>query len=282
MSFLENQITNRRNFYRNRRNVIRRIFLIFFICLNIFIFYKIVIKTKINVPEVQLVGNNLLRTDPLIEKILNLGKSKNYFLNSTRDISRSLKSSFPILNEAVVRKYLYPHYKYVVIVKEKSLWAELSKCPYKDSGKKYLINYVAGDGELIGLEYLNKTLVPENLISVCFIGNSIPSKNHLKIVKEVSDFIVNNLDLKIKQFLITEKNDIEIYSGDDIRIKAGKIDDDLLERIKRLKGALQAIKERSYLIEYLDLTLENSAVFKKFEENKISKPKLNIFKRRKT
>jgi len=97
------------------------------------------------------------------------------------------------------------------------------------------------------------------------------------ILKDTLDFFNTRLKIKINKFLVTDRNTLEIYTDNFIKINAGYIDSNLLVKIAKLSDILNQIKKKSYLIQYIDLSLENGAVIKKVDEGKVDKKHLRLF-----
>ena len=265
MNFIENNLSKRRNLYRRRRNVIRRLFLTLFVVFLVLFIYKIVLISKKNPPTIEIVGNVLTQATYVINKVSQQVSNKNFFLISSKDISRDLIKTTTLLKNVVVRKYLVPKSKIIVFLKEKIIWAELLLS--KAEGKKNSL-FVTDEGALVPVDYLNLNCLPKKLMPIYNNTGVVPTKNSLCLLKEVFDILHNDFLVSVSKLVITSTFDLEIYPHESFKIKAGKLDGGLLKRISKLKVVMNAINKRSYLVEYLDLTLDSGAVFKKYSEEK--------------
>ncbi|MBI2996806.1 MAG: cell division protein FtsQ [Candidatus Melainabacteria bacterium] len=201
----------------------------------------------------------------ICRKVEELILNKNFFLISPRHLSQKLLESIPFLQKVVVRKYLIPEYRLIIYVKEKPVWAT--------SGDFKLIS---DDGEVGSSDCLNLSLLPKKMITVS--GNNISSlkKDELVLVKKIVEVLQERYKLLISRLLIDDENQLEIYTESGFKIKAGKINPDLFEKILKLEKVLDELKQRSYLLEYIDLGLENIWVFK---EQVKKDNKIRLFKR---
>lgn len=265
MSRLEDKILQERNFYRRRRNIIRHIFLILFVISFLFFWNKVFQVSKTIIPEVEIISNFLLNKSFIVEQINLQIKNKNFLLISPVQITKYLYSSIGLVKKILVRKYLFPKCKLFVIVKEKKIWATLSNS--KNA-------FVTDEGDIVPAFYLNLNLLPKNLILID--SASTLGKPSLNILKRTYDTLSKRFSFFVSKFLINNKLEIEIYSKDNIRIKAGQLDNNLPVRVLKLEKILQLIKDHSYSIEYLDLTLDKGAIFKKQTD---LKKKTSLFKK---
>ena len=268
---------SRRNFYRKQRNIVRRILLLIFISFFIFCSYKIFLIPIKTPPRVEIIGNFLIQDTYLVNCVNKNITKGNFFLVSPKQISNDLLQTNKILKDVVVRKYLIPECKLIVFFKEKTLWAELLIGKEENVKKKMLI---ATDGDLASVDYLNLNLLPKNLLPIYVVVNESPQKSTLNILKRAFDLLHNDFHLDINKMVITETLDLEIYPTEKLKIRAGKVSDDLFKRISKLKDILNVISEKSYVIKYLDLTLEEGAVFKSNPETNEAKKKFSLFQRK--
>jgi len=125
MPAFEIDIKKNRNFYRKRRNNIRKISLI--VILSLFIAFAWSLNNYfISKPfKVVIFNNKILPNEYLKSFLLSDLEYKNFFCVSPRKISNNLKKSLPLIDELVVRKYLIPKKKIYLLVKEKPIWASL-------------------------------------------------------------------------------------------------------------------------------------------------------------
>ena len=119
--------------------------------------------------------------------------------------------------------------------------------------------------------------LPENLTLVFCNNKKLLTESVLLILKDVLDFFNTNLKIKIHKLLVTDKNILEIYTDNSITINAGYIDMNILKKITKLTEILNQIKKNSYLIQYINLSLENGAVIKKADDKKINKKPIKPF-----
>ena len=252
----------RRKYYRERRNTVRRfLFFLFLILLFWLVQFLIQIPNKRPV-TIELSKNCLLKNEYIIQTISKEISGKNFFFISPRILTKNLLSSCGLLKDVVIRKYLLPELKLLVFVKEKQLWGKL----INNTGENNPV-YVTNEGNLVSGDYINFDLLPGDLILVFCTNNKFVSEATLLLLKDTLNFFNTSLKIQINKFLVTDRNTLEIYTDNSIKIDAGYIDPNLLTKITKLKGILNQIKKNSYLIQYIDLSLENAAVIKKADED---------------
>lgn len=267
----EINLSLKRNKFRKRRNLIRRFSLIIFLLsflLSLFFVYSY--SKDISNLELHLLNVNLLDKKQLSDSVVELLGRDNFLLVSTKEISKKIKEKFPILENVVIRKYILPSMKLLVTVQEKNIWGEVFI--YGSS-----IFYVTDKGDLVSLDILDKNRLSTNLIKVYISRNSIPERNQLLLLKVLLEKI-KKLNLPINKIIINSEQNliIEMIDGES-QICVGKIDDKALIRINRLETILQVVNERSLMIKYLDLNLDNSAILKTYSEDKLDTNKKSFF-----
>lgn len=272
---IESHIKDRRSYHRRRRNVIRRFFLILFVAIYLIFAIKIFLIPTYKPLKIEVINNLLIQTNYITHVVLDQVDSKNFFLISPNKISNYLLNTTDLIKNVVVRKYTMPECKLIVYVKEKDVWAEMLLDNFRNK-KRY---FITCEGDLIPIDYVNLSVLPQNLITIYSNFGIVPSSSDLCDLKRIFDLICFGMHLKVSNFFLDDQGYLEIFLGDGLKIKAGKMDGDLLKRVSQLKEALGAIRGRSYKAEYLDLTLESGAVFKRLS---IDRKKAGIFRRKKT
>lgn len=249
--------------------------MVLFVSLYLFAGYKMVTFSKDAMPEIEIFGNNLIKTDYISDFISSSIAGKNFFLISPRYITNDLNKTIGLIQDLVIRKYIIPEYKISVSLKEKNLWAKLITSD-GESDRHY--SFVAQDGSVVSPDYLNIDLISPELVNVYLIGTGLIEKEKLCLVKDVVDFVVKNIGLTVHKIVLLNKSELEIYCDNELRIKAGVIDETLNERMKTLLKSINVIKDRSFMIEYIDLTLESGVVIKKSKET-MTKSIFSLIKR---
>lgn len=276
MNNSESHVLASRNVYRNRRNVIRRFFFLFFIIV-IFLFCRnVYFYIASATPQLEVINNSLVNQSYIINEVFKLVNNKNFFLISPREISNYLMDSNHLLKHVVVRKYIFPGCKILILLKEKNIWAVLVNGA--NHRKAPNINaVVTDDGDVVPTNFLLFNKLPKTLLPIYVVTGNIFLNSSFCILKDILTQIKNNVGLDVEHFLITYDNQLEIYSTNGIKINVGKLDSEINDRILKLGPALRAIEQSSYIVDYIDLTLENAVVFKKhllyFKNSKIQKTK---------
>ncbi|MBI3589925.1 MAG: hypothetical protein HY094_00930 [Candidatus Melainabacteria bacterium] len=269
---IENNISKRRELYRRRRNFIRKIFFILFVlCFLAFVNcgYKLVKNAEV---KIEVIHNRLIKRQYVSDFVQGeIGKS-NFFLVSPRKIAQTLLTATPILRDVIIRKYLFPQYKYLVVVNEKNIWGTFRT--HNDVIGSRM--YVTDDGSIVSHSYLELSALPDNITSIIFEGSAFPSQRQMQILKEVCNQI-KDFNLLIDNFSIDKNYDLDIYTTDRYLIHAGKIDQSLTEKIKKIKYLLNVIKQHSFKVQYLDLNLEAGAVLKTYPAEEKPKMKKGLF-----
>lgn len=271
MQNFENNILTKRQQYRKRRNVVRKIFLVsvlFFVVMLVGLLLSVEKKSTF---RMEIYGNKSLGKECVLPVIDSLVKNKNFFFFSPKMVSAKLFDIFPILKVAKVRKYLLPDKKLLIYIKEKELWGQFNLFISNKTIKYYVTDY----GDLVSVEGLNQNYIPAGLILI-FSQKQI-SKEELMLLKRISDFFIRNLGVIIERFALNQKSELEIYTDSAIKIRAGVLKEELFEKIKMLTGVLRTVKEKAYLIEYIDLTLDKGVVIRKSNE-KLDKKRALKFK----
>ena len=159
----------------------------------------------------------------------------------------------------------------MVFLKEKNIWGQLF---FKNPGADLKPLYLTDEADILSTEYLNIENLPIGLPQIYVYSRAYPSKKILLLIKQNHEILINKIQLPIKILVLTEKNDLELYSNFGFKIKCGKIDDFLQERIlnlNKMPKIFQGIKNGEYRSGYLDLTLENAAVLKDESKEKVEK-----------
>lgn len=251
----------KRKQHRDTRNNLRKLFLFlvtisFLILLSSIFFFSPQLNVNIEIHNASLVKSELILAF-VKQRVIN----KNFYLLSPRKISESLIKDFPVLKLVIARKYLLPKNKIIILLKEKLIWSKYSFSTSRS------FNYVTDEGDLINLSQLNVEKIDKTLPLIYHSGNAVLTKGEIALLKKVFDFFNNDLKLKIVRFVIYGNRSLEVNTAIGLNIKAGSLDTFVLRKILKLRDILRLIKEKSYLIQYIDLSLENAAVMKKLEND---------------
>jgi len=259
MSKIENSSLIPKSSYRNRRNVVRRILFFVFITTFIIFIYSLNLYLSSVFPELEIVNVNLVKDSFISNEVLRLIKNKNFFFISPRYLSSSLMDKNPLIKQAIIRKYFFPVFKIFVFIQEKSVWATIH-----NSNKSNIYNLVVThDGCLVPVDFLLAQKLPKSLIPI-FLSPNVPlQSSDLSLLNKSLNLLHKHIKLHVQKFVIDQDINLEIYITNGIKIKTGKIDNDLNKRLLKLELALSTLKQSQYLLEYIDLTLENSVVLKK-------------------
>lgn len=274
MDQIELQILNRRNSFRKQRNTIRRIVLLLFLVIFFGFTYRLFVSPSKSVVKIEIANNRMLQGSYFVDEISKQILSKNFFFINLAQISKDLVNFNPLLKKVVVRRYIIPEPRLLVFAEEKPVWGELK---YNNGQKE--IGFITNEGDLVSLQYLNHDAILRMLIPIELTQSKIPPKADFILLKSLADNLLKTYKLSIHKFLIGDKNELEVYTLSGLRIKMGKIDNDLFQRVKSLKEILNAIKYKSYEDAYLDLTLESGAVFKPIKSNTVKNLKESLFRK---
>lgn len=277
MDVVEYNILNKKKYFKKRRNFIRRFFLFLFVLSFLYLAFRVSSLPAKNNLSVYVNNTFFVSPEYVREYVLDRALSQNFFLLSTRGISSSIVQSAPILKSVFIRKYIFPELKLIVFLKEKNIWGELFLKNSQSAGEPL---YLTDEADILSPNYLNLQNLPVELAKIYVYSRELPSKKTLLLIKQNQEILVNKIQLPLKFLVLTEKNDLEIYSMFGFKIKCGKVDDFLYERIlnlNKMPKIFQGIKNGEYKSGYLDLTLENAAVLKDNSENKVEK-KSGIFR----
>jgi len=192
------------------------------------------------------------------------------FLISPGKIRNELVQTNKLLKEVVVRKYIFPKYQLIVYIDEKKIWSEI----FSITGDELASFFLTDEGNVIPKSFVDLNLLHNQLIPVlCDHLDSIDTDSFFT-VRNVVDIVYKKFGLQINKATISNDLELALVTNDglnnELLIKAGMIDNELFKRISRLEESLNLIRQKAYLVEYIDLTLENSVVLKRQNESKIS------------
>ena len=267
---LEYTIYQRRNSLRRRRNIIRRIALFLSVIFFIFLDSNIYSAAFKITPDIQVINNKVSDVENLKNTVNNLVSGENLFLISPRKIRNELVQTNKLLKEVVVRKYIFPKYQLIVYIDEKKIWSEI----FSITGDELASFFLTDEGNVIPKSFVDLNLLHNQLIPVlCDHLDSIDTDSFFT-VRNVVDIVYKKFGLQINKATISNDLELTLVTNDglnnELLIKAGMIDNELFKRISRLEESLNLIRQKAYLVEYIDLTLENSVVLKRQNESKIS------------
>jgi len=269
---LESNLSLKRNKYRKRRNVFRRLFLLLFILTVFLLFFyfntasKKPPTVKVVLPEKHYVNYELL-LNTLSESI----KGVDFFSISPKKTSELLKTQYPLFKQVVVRKYMLPVMKILVVIQEKNVWGEV----VDEASSKLKISYITDDGDLVSSEILDLVSLPKPLVRI-YINKNYVSDQHLFSSLKIAVDKIKDADFLIDRILVTKENELYIYQKNSgLQVIVGKIDSGFLDRVGRLKESLKVISENSLIVKSLDLNLDSSAILKTYSEDE--KAKNSIF-----
>ena len=267
---LEYTIYQRRNSLRRRRNIIRRIALFLSVIFFIFLGSSIYSAAFKITPDIQVINNKVSDVENLKNTVNNLVSGENLFLISPRKIRNELVQTNKLLKEVVVRKYIFPKYQLIVYIDEKKIWSEI----FSITGDELASFFLTDEGNVIPKSFVDLNLLHNQLIPVlCDHLDSIDTDSFFT-VRNVVDIVYKKFGLQINKATISNDLELALVTNDglnnELLIKAGMIDNELFKRISRLEESLNLIRQKAYLVEYIDLTLENSVVLKRQNESKIS------------
>lgn len=288
---LEYSIYQKRNKHRRRRNLIRRLFLVLTTIVVLFALCKIYsLQYRKNI-EVNVLNNSLVDLNYLNNEINKYIEGKNFFLLSTRNLSDKIINSCNLLSDAVARKYIFPKYQIILFTVEKSIWAKVILLDMLQT-----FGYVTDEGDIVDPLQLKIDLLPKQLTTLYLNNKKQLNSDGYQAVEKVANEIQNKYNLKVEKMIINNDSELSIICdgmadwAKELKINAGKIDNELTKRISMLGQAFEVLSEREeslkgHLVEYIDLNLDNSIVFKELKN--IDKPDLEksknkgFFKRKK-
>ncbi len=272
MKSSEINLVKKRKYYLKRRNIIRRLFLIFIVGVNVFLFYKLFHYPEKKILKLESYGNKVINNSLFEQEIYSYTKGKNFHLISPRTLSQKTIKALPIIEDIVVRKYIFPDIKLIISFKEKELWAQVVSL-----NNKNIFYFASNKGDLIHPNTIDIKTVNPQLPIIVAEDISLLSDTFLLAVKNFVDSINKRKLLRILNVKISKNNELEINDFDGLKIKVGQIQNESQIKLQRLESVLNIIKERYYCIEYLDLNYEGSAVIKPcMDKKKNKKLKLKI------
>ena len=271
-------IFRNRNFYRKRRNFIRRIFFVIVLFGCVFFVFKTIAHVNASSLKIEISGDKLINKNFLLKSIESQTNKKNFFFLSPRRIATDLYGLTQLVEDVVIRKYIFPDVKIYIFLKEKNIWGRISN---KEDGRYF--DLVTDDGNIIPAGFLNLSNLPANLLDINFYAkSSMPTKDVLMSLNKLFKDLITYDGLVLHNFTIDNKNRLDILCNVDdamlLKIKAGGINENLQDKLINLTQIIKTVRTKQYEVEYIDLTSENSAIIKTFKEDD-RKP--NFFKERK-
>lgn len=268
MIVLEINLSLRRNKYRKRRNIFRRLFLFLFILSIFFIFFYFNSIAK-KTPDIKIVlpQNHYVNEELLLKAVSENISGVNFFSTSTKSVSEFLKVNYPLFKQVVVRKYMIPSMRLVVVIQEKDIWGEV----VDEISGKLRISYITDSGDLVSSKFLDLPPLSKSLIQVYpDKGCSFQPQTFLSLKMAVDK--IKDVDFLIDKLSINRENELSIYQKESgLQVIAGKIDNGLLDRVGRLKESLNIISENSLMVKSLDLNLDSSAILKTYSDDEKAK-----------
>ena len=255
------QIFKNRNFYRKRRNFIRRVLLVLLVFSCVFFLFRVTNHVKNTDPKIEILGARVINQNFLLSDILKQTNIKNFFLLSPKKISCNLLDSFKLLEDVVVRKYIFPEIRICVFLREKNIWARILNTKNINQ-----ISFVTNEGDIILGSYLNPNNIPTNILDI-YSQNDLNtlSKDRLVIIKDLSEHLKNYEKFLVSSFIIDNKSNLDFslrVDGKLLRVKAGNINETLFNKIKSLSEIIETVGAKLNEIKYIDLTLDTGAIIK--------------------
>lgn len=269
MDSLEYNIYKKRNDRRRKRNIARRVSLIGFIIIFSFVLYQIYLIPVRNPISINLELNKLVNTEFIINRINAYVQSKNFFLIAPNEISKQVTDECNLLKKIVIRKYIFPTVSLRAYVVEKNV---LGKIRFKNSGDIVKSeHYLTDEGNLVDPKFIVEDKIESALIPVTAVSGNSVALLDLKLLMQALKKISDNYGLIINDAQINYDGELKVLCDKDLKIIVGKIGEEILKRVARLKDVMEIVHRRDYLVDYIDLTLDNSVVFKKQIKNSIQK-----------
>ena len=264
---------NKNKNFTRRRNIIRRVFLCIFVLSLSCCTYNRYFYYQKHTPRIEVLGNFFILKQEITNRVLAETVKKNYFTLSSREISKELCDSMHLIKDVLIRKYIFPEFKIVVYVKEKTIWAKIKERNLNNNN----FNLLTDEGDVIIPDYIDVALLPKQLVTVVYKGAPFPTKKTFSFLCNINRVFRQELNLAVSNYSVDRYNDLVISTPNGLNIKLGKLEEKALKRVSMLKEVLPIIKQMSYQAGYLDLTLERGATFK---NSLIDKGKFNPFENR--
>ncbi len=201
-----------------------------------------------------IIENNHIVRQPRILAFLKQHKVPDIpiYMMKTSDIERDIKK-LPPVDDVYIRRYAFPA-RLHIIIKERN--AVISIAPAENAPA---VAAYAEDGTLIGHEFmpLDPGIQTIKVLSYGNKGDDYTKWNLAKIneIQKIAKYVENYSKERVEYIDMRNPNDVFVKIKT-VKIRLGKIDGGVYERIKRIPSILPQVKLVDTKVEYLDLSWE--------------------------
>lgn len=206
-----------------------------------------------NPDNIEIIGNKIVPTYKIFSTLrdLNIPDRPIYFY-STKSVSDKICELSPI-DKVYIRRYAFPA-RMTIIVREK-----VPSVVIAPDEKVKPIAFFTKDGTLVGREYLPLAPVFKT-IKVLSYGNKGDdyhkwNKERIQQIEKIVRYVETYAKEPVLYLDFRNPNDVYIAIKT-VKIRLGKIDDTVFERIERISSILPQIKLMDTKVKYLDLSWE--------------------------
>lgn len=180
------------------------------------------------------------------------------YLADTDDIKKSIMQLEPV-EDVFIRRFWFPA-RLQVIIQERIPVVTISP-----DEKVAPIAFFAKGGKLIGRDYmpLHKSFKTIKVLSYGIRGDDYRKwdNNKIKLIENIAKAVEVNAKEPIEYIDFRNPNDVYVKVKT-AKIRLGKVDEDVFERIKRIPSILPEVKTLNKKIKYLDLRWEDANYIK--------------------
>lgn len=267
MSTTINNYHSKKHKYRMRRNIVRKFLLVLTTAIVFYLsylLYKLPVNKNVHI---EVVNSKYSNSEYIALNIQDNLSENNFYLLSCNKLSEELLAKNKLIRQAIVRKFIFPKVSIVAYVLEKNICLNVF---YVDRFGDKEQGYLLEDGYIIDPFYVRENVINKNLPNLYLSFNHLPSKALLFQLVDFYDRLVKS-KINIKDVYCDSKMNLKILCHGGLLVYLGKLDETLYSKIHKLKESLAFIQENNYKVEYIDLSLENSAVVRVSVDGKIFK-----------
>ncbi len=248
---------------RRKQNVFRKTFRFFMTLFILFALFYISKMPQWYLPKdaytkansnVIIIKNNKIVKPHRVFAVLKIHKIPNrpIYMMRTSQIENDLKKLKPVKN-VYIRRYAFPA-RLVIILKERNPVISISA-----DEKSPVIGAFADDGILMGQDFMP---LPENLKTIRVLAQTngenrytVWTNSRIAEIQKIAAYIATYAKEPIEYIDMRDPNNVFVKVKS-VRIRLGKPDGNLYERIERISSILPQVKYMKTKVDYIDVSWE--------------------------
>lgn len=206
-----------------------------------------------NPDNIEIIGNKIVPTMKIFATLKGLQVAdKPIYLYRTKEISDRINKLSPV-DDVYIRRYAFPA-RLAIIVREK-----VPTIVIAPDEKVQPVAFFTKDGTLVGREYL-PIASDIKTIKVLSYGNKGDdyhkwTKDKIQQIEKIARYVETYSQEPVLYLDFRNPNDVFVAIKT-VKIRLGKLDDTLFDRIERIPSILPQVKLMDSKVKYLDLSWE--------------------------